>query len=70
MALPIVTIDCSAGTYMARCREHPEFSGPPQLDKLAARRDADNHRRREHPEQLREALKKRRRRAHIITAAR
>lgn len=53
-------IDCSAETYAARCTTCDWFHGAPHVDKLAARRDADNHRRREHPEQLAATIRKRR----------
>lgn len=65
MGTPVVTIDCSAETYSARC-VGCAYVGPPHIDKMDARRDADNHRRREHPEQLRDTLKKRRRRARAL----
>lgn len=62
MGARMVRIDCSADSNVAVC-DPCHWRGVPQLDVMAARRDADNHRRREHPEQARDTLKKRRRRA-------
>lgn len=66
----IVTIDCSAGSYVARCELHPNFRGATHAEKVWAMADADRHRRLEHPEAARDTAKKRRRRGSLITAAR
>ena len=55
-------IDCSADSYIAVCEVCPGFRGAPHVIKASALADLEAHRRRTHPVQARDAVKKRRRR--------